>query len=116
MSRYVRATGERIDRLLMPSDNEAMSIAATSEADILQRAIGPENGSMPAEVARMLVDVDFAPGDHEQMRDLAAKARAGTLSSDERVAVENYERVNNLLGILRSRVRRSLEAHGQESA
>ena len=50
------------------------------------------------------------------MDELAEKARQGTLSAAEHAEVENYERVNNLLGILKSKARQSLKkAEGNPS-
>ena len=43
------------------------------------------------------------------MRTLAAKARAGTLTSDEQAEVEAYSRIGSLLGILKSKARRALK-------
>jgi len=40
---------------------------------------------------------------------LAAKARAGTLTSDEQREVEAYSRVSSLLGVLKSKARRALK-------
>jgi len=43
------------------------------------------------------------------MPTLAAKARAGTLTSDELAEVEAYSRIGSLLGILKSKARRALK-------
>ena len=93
-----------------------MSIATISEADILARAIDPAKPDLSVDAALSLCRIDFAPEDHERMRDLTKKARQGTLAEEEQDALEKYETVNNLLGILRSKARRSLKAAGQESA
>jgi len=93
-----------------------MSIAAISEADILTRAIDPTKPDLSVEAALSLCRIDFAPEDHDRMRDLAEKARQGALAEEEQVALEKYEMVNNLLGILRSKARRSLKTAGRESA
>ena len=43
------------------------------------------------------------------MHDLAAKARAGKLTADEQAEVEAYSRISSLLGILKSKARRTLK-------
>ena len=43
------------------------------------------------------------------MEELAAKARAGELSDQERVETDNFEQVSSLLGILQSRARMALK-------
>ncbi len=43
------------------------------------------------------------------MRELSARARAGTLNAEEEAAADHYERVGHLLNILQSKARRSLE-------
>ena len=42
------------------------------------------------------------------MRMLAEKARAGTLSAEEREEADSFERISSLLGILQSRARVTL--------
>jgi hypothetical protein len=42
------------------------------------------------------------------MTDLAAKARQGTLTSDEQAEAEGYERVSSFLGLVKSKARCSL--------
>ncbi len=91
-----------------------MSIATISEADILTRAINPARTDLSVDAALSLCKIDFAPEDHERMRDLIKKAQQGSLAEEEQVALAKYETVNNLLGILRSKARRSLKAAGQE--
>jgi hypothetical protein len=38
---------------------------------------------------------------------MSAKARKGTLTEDEQVEIDNYERVGHLLNLLQSKARRS---------
>jgi hypothetical protein len=62
--------------------------------------------------ARAILALDFNPADKERMRELSAKAREGTLTAEEQVAISNYERVGHLLGIMQSKARRSLKQRG----
>ncbi len=80
-----------------------------SESAILSRVFHSRMPALSPEIARMLLDLDFDQEDKERMRRLSAKAREGTLSPDEEVRINNYERVGHLLNILRSMARRSLK-------
>ncbi len=48
------------------------------------------------------------------MADLAAKARAGSLSDEEIIEAEEYEQVSSFLGLVKSKARRSLQNHSSE--
>lgn len=68
------------------------------------------------DAARSLLRLQFSDEDKGRMDELADKARQGALSIAEQAEIENYERVNNLLGILKSKARRSLkESEGDRS-
>jgi hypothetical protein len=88
------------------------SQAYTSEAAILSRILEPMEPSLSSAAARAILSLDFTPADKERMRELSAKARAGILSPEEQVAINNYERVGHLLNILQSKARRALKNRG----
>jgi hypothetical protein len=48
------------------------------------------------------------------MRALLAKAKKGSLRTDEQVEIDNYERVGHMLSPMKSKARRSLKG-GQDS-
>ena len=50
------------------------------------------------------------------MRQLSAKARAGTLTPEEDAEAGKYELVGHLLNIMQSKARRSLKGHGDEGS
>ena len=52
----------------------------------------------------------FSDADRERMSELAAKARQGTLTLQEQATTEEYERVSSILGMLKSKARRSLKS------
>jgi hypothetical protein len=81
----------------------------SSEAAILSRIVEPDQPTFNVELARAILAMDFNQADKEQMRQLAAKARAGTLTADEQAAINNYERVGHFLNILQLKARRSLK-------
>jgi hypothetical protein len=79
------------------------------EAAILTRLTGPEKPGLSAAAAKAILTLSFSPADKDRMHALAAKARAGTLTSDEQAEVEAYSRISSLLGILKSKARRALK-------
>lgn len=93
-----------------------MSITASSQGEILIRVIDPNMADLSPDAARSLLRLQFSDEDKGRMDELADKARQGALSIAEQAEIENYERVNNLLGILKSKARRSLkESEGDRS-
>ena len=87
-----------------------MAITASSEGEILLRLIDPDRADLSPDAAQSLLELEFSAEDLQYMDELAEKARQGSLSPAEQVEIENYERVNNLLGILKSKARQSLRA------
>jgi hypothetical protein len=85
----------------------------TSEADILDRILEPEKSSFSHETAHDILALDFNQADKDLMRELSAKAREGTLTDAEQVAINNYERVGHLINILQSKARRSLKGRSR---
>jgi hypothetical protein len=79
------------------------------EAAILGRLITPEENSFSPAAAKAILTLGYAKTDKERMQQLAAKAREGTLSSQELAEVEAYSRIGSLLGVLKSKARRALK-------
>jgi hypothetical protein len=79
------------------------------EAAILTRLAGPDASLLSSEAAKGILTLGFHPTDKDRMHDLAAKSRAGLLTSDEQAEIEAYSRVSSLLGILKSKARRALK-------
>jgi hypothetical protein len=77
------------------------------DAALWERAIQFEGGLSPT-AARALLKVRFAARDLERMRELSAKARAGSLTPREEQEADAYERLGCLLDILHSKARRAL--------
>jgi hypothetical protein len=65
---------------------------------------------MSSAAARALLALDFNRADKDRMRQLSAKAREGTLSPEEQVEINNYERVGHILNLIQSKARCSLKA------
>jgi hypothetical protein len=85
-----------------------MATDVTSQAAIFERLVHSSEFPLSREAAESLLALDFSAEDHERMEVLAEKARQGTLTSDDQVAIENYERVGYCLDILRSKARQIL--------
>jgi hypothetical protein len=80
----------------------------TTEAAIWARVIH-RNGELTPKVARAILQLEFSAEDQELMHELAQKAQAGTLTPDEQFEIDNFERVGNMLAILKSQSRRLLK-------
>jgi len=78
-------------------------------AEILVRTILPEEGDLPIEAARSILKFQLSQADRERVNELAAKARAGTLMSEERAELDEYERITCLVELMQSKARLSLK-------
>ena len=88
--------------------------ADVSEVSILNRILRPEDPTFSPEGAQDVLSLGFAESDQQRMRELSAKARAGTLTAEEDAEAGRYELLGHLLGILQSKARRSLKTHRGE--
>ena len=93
-----------------------LSHAGNSEVSILNRILRPKSPTFSPEAARDVLALDFNQADKDRMRQLSAKARAGTLSAEEDAEGGKYELVGHLLNIMQSKARRSLKGHGDEGS
>lgn len=91
-----------------------MSSITTPEigAEILARVINPEHGGMPAGAAREILNFNLPPGDRDRVNELAAKAREGELTPEERSLLDEYERVTAMIELMQSKARLSLKQSG----
>jgi hypothetical protein len=87
----------------------ATQTIGVTEAAIWSRLLQPKRAALSIEAARSLLRLDFTPEDKERMHELAAKARDGSLSAAEQDEIGNYERVGNLLALMKSRARQRLK-------
>lgn len=90
-----------------------VAVRETCDVGILARLIRPERHDLPITAARAILKMDFEETDRERMRLLAAKARAGTLTTAESTEINEYERVGHLLGLLHLKARMSLKKHAK---
>lgn len=80
---------------------------ANTETAIWERVIDLREGDLSREVARFLLRLDFGEPDHARMQELAEKSNNGTLSDDERLELQNYVRIGNVLALMQSKARLS---------
>src|SRR5580704_8976005 len=89
--------------------------ADASEVSILNRILRPNLPTFSPEAAKDILALDFDQTDKDRMRQLSAKARAGTLTAAEDAEAGRYELVGHLLNIMQSKARRSLKSHPTEA-
>jgi hypothetical protein len=82
----------------------------TSQVAIFGRVLEPDQATLDAAAARAILDLDFRQADKDRMHQLLAKAKAGTLTADEEVEIDNYECVGHMLSLMKSKARRSLKS------
>jgi hypothetical protein len=85
-----------------------------TEVEMWLRILHP-NGELSPQAARAILQLSFPEADIEHMRELSAKARAGTLSVDEDRIMDEYERVGSVLSILKSRARQVLKRRNRSA-
>jgi hypothetical protein len=85
------------------------TVEPQSEMEILRRIIEQDEPLLSAEAARAILRFEFSPADHNRMNRLAEKNRRGKLTPVEKQELDNYTRVGQVLGILKSKARRSLK-------
>lgn len=83
--------------------------ATNTESAIWGRLFRPTATTLSAEAARSVLRLDFTAEDKDRMRELAAKAREGTLTLSEKGEIRNYEHVGNVLAMWKSKARQRLK-------
>jgi len=81
----------------------------TSQIAIFGRVLEPDQATLDANAARAILDLDFRQADKDRMHGLLAKAKKGTLTPEEEVEIDNYERVGHMLSLMKSKARLSLK-------
>lgn len=88
-----------------------MSVSTIDESAILARVIASNEPNLAPSVAAEFLKWSFAESDIQRMSELAEKARLGSLTPEEQAETESFERVSSFLGVIKSKARRSLQAH-----
>ncbi len=79
-----------------------------NEVTILARVFDDERGLLRPALARSIVDVEFSARDKARMHDLAVRNQADTLTPAEKEELHAFAKAGTLLGILKSKARRTL--------
>lgn len=88
---------------------QEIATISTSEAALWGRLFDPASLELPTDVARYILTLSFPQPDIARMNELAKKARAGTLKLEEQVELDNYERVGQVLSLMKSKARKALK-------
>jgi hypothetical protein len=79
-----------------------------TEGEILERIIATKEATLSPEAARSLLELQFPSQDTNHIRKLLRKNNGGTITAPERIALERYLRVGQLLDLLHAKARLSL--------
>lgn len=85
-----------------------------TEADVWLHILHPDRKLTP-KVAPALLRLSFPENEKARMRELSAKARAGTLTPDEDRQMDDYERAGAILSVLKSKARQVLRHTRREA-
>ncbi|CAN5131878.1 hypothetical protein BH11PLA2_BH11PLA2_24830 [soil metagenome] len=80
---------------------------------MLHRVIVPDVQKMSPALAEEILKWHFTEDDKKMASDLAAKARAGELTAEDRATIDCLGRMESFLGILHSKARQALKAAGK---
>lgn len=79
-----------------------------SEMSILRRVVDPDAPYSSREAARDILRFEFRKADVRRMNQLAEKNRRGAITAKEERDLDNYIRVGQTLGILKSKASQTL--------
>jgi len=83
-----------------------------TEADILARVIMPKSAGVSPEAALSFLTFRFDSYTQKQISQLLRKNNRGTISAEERLTLEKFTRVGQLLDLLHAKARCSLRDAG----
>ena len=92
------------------------STPKNDEASILGRAIDADSGVWAPGVAQGILTLALSSADRDRMNELGAKAREGSLDSDEQLEIESYRQACRLLDLMKAKARLSLKRAGETAA
>ena len=86
-----------------------MSLASTETvADIWARTLKPSEGDLPPETARFFLGIELSEADQRRLQELSAKARDGSLTTQESGELDCYLELGWFLDMMKSKARLSL--------
>ncbi len=81
-----------------------------TEADIFSRVIAPSNPSLSLDGAKAILELGFTAQDYARMAELARRSNEGSITDEERREFEGFVFVGDVLSMLKSKARLSLDA------
>ncbi|MFN0120139.1 MAG: hypothetical protein ACKV2V_06525 [Blastocatellia bacterium] len=93
----------------MPNAITIKSNFNAGELALWGRLFEPAGAAISPDAARFLLTLHFPQADLDRMNELAGKARAGALSLEEQIELDDYERVGHVLSLLKSKARQALK-------
>ena len=70
------------------------------------------DAEMSPAAASAILSFGFSADQQNRMSELAAKARDGAMTGDERAEADSFERVSSLIGMLQSKARVAMKTSG----
>jgi hypothetical protein len=86
--------------------------ATITENDILAEVVAPRKADLTAAAARGLLALKFDRQTTQKIRNLLRQNNAGTISAADRLTLEKYLRVGQLLDLLHAKARLTLGKKG----
>ena len=93
----------------------AVDAPSVVEADVLAEVLSAGQSTMSTELAQWLLTLHFTEVQQHRVQILADKGNEGTLTEAERLEVEKYRRVGNILSLLQSKARLALKRSGRSA-
>jgi hypothetical protein len=81
-----------------------------SEVAIPGRVLEPDKATLDVAAAKAILNFAFRQADKDRMRELLAKAKKGTLTAEEQIEIDDYERVGPMQSLMKSKTRRSIKS------
>lgn len=82
----------------------------TTEVSIWEMILRPHFGEMSRETAEAILGFSIPDAERTRMKALLLKAKAGKLSREEALDLDEYERAGNTLSVLKAKARRILKS------
>ncbi len=106
---WSRSTDLFVPWILLPAIISSMARQTTiSEADILAKLVDPKRADLSPDAARSLLSLRFDAATIKRIRQLLQRNNRGTISAADRLILEKYLRVGQLLDLLHAKAKVSL--------
>jgi hypothetical protein len=85
-------------------------VTTNTSIAIFDRVTNVSDDPLRPEFAKHILRWGFTPADQARVTDLLSKLKSETITPDEREELEEFNRVNHLLTLLKSKARQALRA------